>query len=183
MEDENYNNIPIDIPEKNSPIEKQFQEERVSNFLDQTSPTKSLTNIDYILRGYSFDKETNKWVKVSEGIPEKIRLDFLQILTPHLSEDARMSNLSAEQINNIVYFVIEWIADYLEINADRFKLTEEQMTKIGLIVVSAIFYTLLRAQNGIERSEMFDSLRMNESRMPQGYSQENPKKDWWKVWK
>ena len=144
-----------------------MQEERVSNFISQTSPTNSLHSINYMLKGYAYDKQNKEWAKVSDGIPEKIRLDFLQFVTPHLSEDVRMTNLSIQQINGIMESVIEWVVDYLDIVAEENNLQEEQMTKIALIMMSAIFYTLLRAQNGIERSKMFGSLSMGENLNPQ----------------
>ncbi len=143
-----------------------MQEERVSNFITQTSPTNSLNAINFMLKGYAYDAESKEWEKVTDGIPEKIRLDFIQFITPHMSEDVRMTNLSSQQINGMMECVIEWVVDYLDIVADENNLQEEQMTKIALIVMSAIFYTLLRAQNGIERGKMFGSLSMGETLNP-----------------
>lgn len=145
---------------------KLMQEERVSNFISQTSPTNSLNSISFMLKGYAYDSVNKEWAKVSDGIPEKIRLDFLQFITPHLSEDVRMTNLSPQQINGIMESVIEWVVDYLDIVAEENNLYEEQMTKIALIMMSAIYYTLLRAQGGIERSKMFGSLSMGENLNP-----------------
>ena len=145
---------------------KLMQEERVSNFISQTSPTNSLNAINYMLKGYAYNVENKEWAKVTDGIPEKIRLDFLQFITPDLSEDVRMTCLSPQQINGIMESVIEWIIDYLDIVAEENNLQEEQMTKIALIIIKAIYYTLLRAQNGIERSKMFGSLSMGETLNP-----------------
>ena len=119
-----------------------MQEERVSNFISQTSPTQSLTAINYMLRGYAYDEGNKEWSRVSDGVPDQIRLDFLQFITPDLSEDVRMTNLSPQQINGIMKCVIEWVVDYLDIVADKHNLQEEQMTKIGWIIIKAVFYTL-----------------------------------------
>ena len=156
-----------------------MQEERVNNFISQTSPINSLNSINFMLKGYAYDVENKEWQKVTDGIPEKIRLDFLQFITPHLSEDVRMTNLSHQQINGIMESVIEWVVDYLDIVAEENNLQEEQMTKIALIIISAIYYTLLRAQNGIERSKMFGSLSMGETLNP---PQQKSKFDALKFW-
>lgn len=156
-----------------------MQEERVNNFIAQTSPTQSLNTINYMLRGYIYDAAEKEWKEVSEGIPDKIRLDFLQFITPYLSEDVRMTNLSKEQINGIMECVIEWVIDYLDIVADEHNLKEEQMTKIAWIMIGAVFVTLLRAQNGMENLRIFKSLSMGDNLNPQ-----LPGKDQaWKFWK
>jgi len=157
-----------------------MQEERVNNFISQTSPTQSLNAINFMLRGYAYDVENKEWARVSDGIPEKIRLDFLQFITPDLSEDVRMTNLSPQQINGIMECIIEWVVDYLDIVADENNLQEEQMTKIALIIIKAVYYTLLRATNGIERSQMFKSLSMGDNLNPQ---QPQGKDAAWKFWK
>ena len=156
-----------------------MQEERVSNFISQTSPTQSLTAINYMLRGYAYDEQNKEWAKVADGVPDQIRMDFLQFITPDLSEDVRMTNLSPQQINGIMECVIEWVVDYLDIVADKYNLQEEQMTKIALIIIKAVFYTLLRATNGIERSQMFKSLSMGENLSP---VQQAPKKSLFNFW-
>lgn len=230
-------------PNQSNPYYHQAQEERVSGFLSQTSPTKSLKEIDYILRGYMFNNEERKYIKVSDGIPDKIRLDFLQALTPHLSEDARITRLDRLQINGIMEFIIEWVVDYLdsvadgildlkeyftyeeketkaylkagwtikeissvlnkkeetikellsdiEIKKEKLKhqkikyeiepLEETQMTKIAFIILSAVFYTILRSQEGVERDRIFKSLTLGENlSTPQMKGGGNP---WWKIWK
>jgi len=158
------------------------QEQRVSNFISQTSPSQTLQNINYILQGFVFDTQQDQWIKLADGIPDKIRLDFLQFITPDLSEDVRMTNLSADQINGLMEFIIEWVTDYLDLNADEHNLQEDQMTKIGLILVKACYYTILRSQNGIERKHMFNSLKMGENLSPESMPKQG-KEAWYKFWK
>lgn len=158
-----------------------MQEERVKNFISQTSPSQTLQSINYILQGYVYDQSKEEWVKVSDGIPDQIRLDFLQFITPDLSEDVRMTNLNADQINGIMAFVIEWVTDYLDIVADEQGLEEEQMTKIALIMIKSVYYTILRAQNGMERGQIFRSLKMGDNLSPQMPMQKQ--ESWWRFWK
>jgi len=171
-------------PTSTSPnIQSQMmQEQRVTSFISQTSPSLTLESINYILQGYVYNTERSEWVKVSDGIPDNIRLDFLQFITPDLSEDVRMTCLDAKQINGIMEFVIEWVVDYLDIVADKEKISEEQMTKISLIMIKAVYYTILRAQSGMERSKIFSSLKMGEQLNPPQMQQQRDEK-WWKFWK
>lgn len=173
---------PVTPPQQPNLINKLLQEERVSNFLSQTSPVSTLENLNYILKGYVYDNVAKEWIKIAEGIPEKIRLDFLQFITADLSEDVRMTNLDIKQINGIMEFVIEWVVDYLDVVADDNKLTEEQMTKISLIMIKAVYYTLLRAQSGIERSKMYGSLNIGADLSPKPLSPHQDKK-FWQFWK
>lgn len=160
-----------------------MQEERITNFLSQTSPTTTLQNINYILKGFVYDNAAKEWISVSEGIPSKIRLDFLQFITADLSEDVRMTNLDRTQINGIMELVIEWIVDYLDIVADEENLAEEQMTKIALIMMKCIYYTLLRSQNGMESKRIFSSLNLGEQFIQRPSSQQSDKNSWWQFWK
>ncbi|MFW5895134.1 MAG: hypothetical protein ACOCT9_00165 [archaeon] len=161
--------------------EKVGQDQRVSNFLSQTSPSRSLENIDYILKGYIYSSTDQEWKKVAQGIPERVRLDFLQVMTPTLSDDVRMSNLEPEDINGIMKFIIEWAVDYLDDISDDEDLTETQMTKIYLILLKAVFYTLKRGLNRTEAYDLFDSLKLGENMGPP-HSGGNENK-WWKFWK
>ena len=63
--------------------------------------------INYILKGYFFDESKQEWIQISQPIPDKIRLDFLQMMTPHLSEDVRMGRMEMKQINGIMEFIID----------------------------------------------------------------------------
>lgn len=173
---------PATQPAQPNVLGQIIQEERVSNFISQTSPTATLERINYILKGFVYDDGEKEWVKVADGITEQIRLDFLQFITPTLSEDTRMNNLQPQQINGIMEFVIEWVLDYLDIKADTDPtLTEENMSKIALIIFKAIFYALTRSQSGIERSKMFGALKLGAEVNPtsQPQSSKNP---WWQFW-
>jgi hypothetical protein len=149
-------------PQQSPQYDRIIQEEKVANFISQTSPYRSLIKIDWILKGFVYDEGEKKWIKVAQGIPDKIRMDFLQIMTPHLTEDVRMTRLEMGTINSIMEFAIEWTVDYLDIVADEFELTEEQMTKIALMMWSAVFYTLSRSLNGVERDRMYGVLKLGD---------------------
>jgi len=187
----NENQNPQQNPQPNL-FNNIIQEERVRNFISQTSPISTLERIDYILKGFIYDEGKKEWIKVSDGIPPQVRLDFLQFLTPLLSEDVRMTNLQIKQVNGVMESIIEWVVDYLDITADSgelkdengtiYELKEEQMTKYCWIMISAVFFTLLRAQNGIENSRIFKSLNLGGSIDPPPASNQQGKK-WFQFWK
>lgn len=178
---QDYNPMP-DGGGREDVYEKMGQEQRVSSFLSQTSPSRSLENIDYILQGYIYSASNQEWKKVANGIPSRVRLDFLQVMTPTLSDDVRMTNLEPEDINGIMKFIIEWTVDYLDDVSDEENLTETQMTKIAMILWKSVFYTLKRGLNRVEAGDLFDSLRLGEnmSPSPSGGGSENK---WWQFWK
>lgn len=138
------------------------QEERVSNFFAQSSPSVTLFRIDKMLQGFIYDEQERKYIKISQAIPEKIRLDFLQMMVPHLTEDVRMGRLDERQLNGIMEFIIEWTVDYLDIVADDENLSEEQMTKISMVIWSAVFHSLGRSINGVERDKMYNAMRLGD---------------------
>jgi hypothetical protein len=167
-------------PKKNIMSQMQ-QEERVKNFISQTSPATNLIELNYILQGYVYSEEQKGWIKISDPIPDNIRLDFLQFITPDLSENVRMTNLSAKQINGVMLSTIEWVSDYLYNNAPE-DMPDEQLSKIGWILVKAVFYTVLRCQEGIERSKMYKALDLSGEVNPQAPKLNGDKK-FWQFWK
>ena len=164
--DEYYSQLPPPQMQgggMNPQYEQAMQENKVANFIAQTSPTQTIIKVDKILRGFIFDEEKQSWVKVTQSIPDRVRMDFLQVMTPHLTEDVRMTRLDQSTINNIMNFAIEWTTDYLDIVADDEGLSEEQMTKIALMMWSAVFYTLSRSVNGVERDRVYSVLKLGDN--------------------
>lgn len=160
-----------------------FHDDKVKNFISQTSPTDTLERINYILKGFVYDESTKEWVKVSDGVPDKIRLDFLQFITTDLSEDVRMNRFEAKQINGVMESSIEWVLDYLDITSDEYNLEEEQMTKIAWMIIKTIFYAVCRAENGIERHQMYKSINLTGSPDSMPSSRFNQNKKWYEFWK
>ena len=155
-----------------------IQEERVKNFISQTSPVSSLENINYMLQGFAYSNSEKGWVKIAEGIPPKMRNDIIQFLTPDLSEDTRMTNLNADQINGLMETVISFMKHYLYNAPEDMKITE--LDKIFWIVVKAVFITVTRSLAGIERKNIYGSLKLG-GNLDSGQSEEE-NKNWWKFW-
>jgi len=171
-------NNPQQISGTQKEIENSIiQEQRVSNFISQTSPVSSLENINYMLKGFSYDRGEKEWKKLTEGIPDDIRTDIIQFLTPDLSEDTRMTNLNTDQINGLMETVIYFMKHYLYNTPPEMTITE--LNKIFWIVIKAVFITVTRSREGVERNRLYSSLTLggNLDSIPK---EEN--KDWWKFW-
>jgi len=156
-----------------------IQEERVRNFISQTSPVSSLENINYILQGYTFNRAEKQWEKISKGIPEDMRNDIIQFLTPDLSEDTRMTNLNVDQINGLMETVIYFMKHYLY-NAPK-DMSIRELNKIYWVVIKSVFITVTRSREGVERNRLYSSLKLGGNLDSQQPQEEN--KDWWKFWK
>lgn len=159
---------------------KAGQEEKVSNFLTQTSPVSALDRINYTLQGYAFDSVKKEWTKVSKGIPEKMRKDILQFLTPDLSEDVRMTRLDEKQINGIMEATIDFIQYYLYNTDDSWSI--KNLDRIFWIVVKTVFYTITRSLNGVERDRIYRSLNLG-GQIGEMNGENKQNKEWWKFWK
>jgi len=156
-----------------------IQEERVSNFISQTSPVSSLENINYMLQGLSYNRSTKTWKQIAKGIPDDMRNDIIQFLTPDLSEDTRMTNLNADQINGLMETVVSFMIHYLYNAPEKMEIRE--LNKIYWIVIKAVFITVTRSQAGVERNRLYASLKLGGS-----LDSDQPKaedKNWWKFWK
>jgi len=156
-----------------------IQEQRVSNFISQTSPVTSLERINYILQGYTYNNSSKAWVKIEgvEGISNEMRNDIIQFLSPDLSEDTRMTNLDEEQINGLMETVINFMKHYLY-NAPK-DMEIKEINRIFWIVVKAVFFTVTRSRAGVERDRLYKSLKLGGSLDNQP---EEENKDWWKFW-
>lgn len=155
-----------------------IQEDRVSNFISQTSPVSSLENINYILQGFVYNRSEKHWKKISKGIPDNMRNDIIQFLTPDLSEDTRMTNLNVDQINGLMETAISFMIHYLYNAPEEMKINE--LDRIYWIVIKAVFITVTRSREGVERNRLYSSLKLGASLdSPQAQSEN---KNWWKFW-
>jgi hypothetical protein len=152
----------VQAPQQSNQYDRIIQEEKVSSFIGQTSPGKTLMKMDWMLKGFFYNEQTKEWAQITKGISDDIRMDFLQELSAHLTEDVRMTRLSAKQINNIMECLIEWGVDYMDIKGQEKDISEEQCSKILYMFWAAVFYTLCRSENGVERDRIYNSLKMGD---------------------
>ena len=186
MDENFYEEAPqLQQPIQQQPSETQraienavIQGERVSNFISQTSPVSSLENINYMLQGFTYNHSKKAWVSIAKGIPDEMRNDIIQFLTPDLSEDTRMTNLNADQINGLMETVIYFMKHYLYNAPKEMPLTE--INKIYWIVIKAVFITVTRSREGVERNRLYNSLTLGGNLDNTPPQEDN--KSWWKFW-
>jgi len=163
-----YSNEPIRSDEVYANV---MQEERVKNIISQTSPDNQLIEIEWRIKGYRKDSNS-QWVKIGakDSEPNDLLVGrYISFLSSILSDNTRFTNLSGMEINRVMKLVIEYISDDLDAHAEEYGLEKNytERTRIGLILLNTTFFVLKRAENGMESKRIWGSLNLTESNMPQ----------------
>ncbi len=163
-------------------------EQRISNIIDQINPDNLLDDIKHRLMGEMKDPVTGQWTPIVSKKAFKVSpvliSKYVAFLGGILNQNTSLSNFSADEINRIMSFIIRWLADDLDVNADEYDLTDNyvERDRIGIIMLSTTLSVLKRAQNGMEARRIFSSLSMSEA-MNQNTTQKKSGVDALKFWK
>lgn len=146
----------------------QMKEEKITNILSQINPDNLLADIEYRIRGFKKNNLTGEWEKIDKNsvdISEKLVANFMSYLGSVLNQNTSMSNFSSNEVNSIMENIIEYIADDLTVNDDKYKLVGnyQEMSRIGNVICMTIFSVLKRAQNGMEARRVFSALKISET--------------------
>jgi len=144
-----------------------MQEERVRNLISQTSPDKMLVDLQWRIRGYMRDPISQGFIKSDPNTPEPSPVlisKFISYCSSVISDNTRMSNLSAQEINKIMKLVIEWTVDELDGNAEEYGLVDNytERTRIGHIILNSTFLALKRALNGLESKRIYNAVQISD---------------------
>lgn len=145
-----------------------MKEEKTANILSQISPDNLLTEIEHRIRGEKKNEFTKAWEPISEGtkpISEELVTKLMSFLGSILNQNTTMSNFSAQEINNIMGMVLQYIADDLDVNAEKYEIEGDytEMNRIGFIIQNVIFTVLKRAQNGAEARRVLNLWKVTEN--------------------
>jgi len=156
----------------NSIYSDYMREEKVKNILSQLNPDSLVEDIEHRIRGEKRNTFTHQWEKISENtkpINELLISNYISFLGSILNQNTSLSNYSANEINNIMSMIIEYLTDDLTDNDERYGLkgNYNEMTRIGNIICISTFSVFKRALNGQEARRIFSSLRVTESLSPQ----------------
>lgn len=161
------------------------REEKITNILAQINPDNLLADIEYRIKGYKKNTLSGQWEKIdksSKDINANLVADFMSFLSSVLNQNTSMSNFSATEINSIMEHIIEFIADALTTNDQKYGLVGDyqEMSRIGNIISMTVFSVLKRAQNGMEARRIFSALKINETltQAPQNKSLTDALKFW-----
>ncbi len=163
-------------------------EQRISNIIEQINPDNLLDDIKHRLMGEMKDPVTGQWTSIVSKkaftVSPILISKYIAFLGGILNQNTSLSNFSADEINRIMSFIIRWLADDLDVNADDYGLTDNyvERDRIGIIMLSTTLSVLKRAQNGMEARRIFSSLSMSEA-MNQNTTQKKSALDAFKIWK
>jgi hypothetical protein len=152
----------------NSLYSDYMKEEKVKNILSQLNPDTLVEDIEHRIRGEKKNKFSGQWEKISPNlkpINELLISNYISFLGSILNQNTSLSNYSANEINNIMSMVIEYLTDDLTDNDETYQLVGNynEMTRIANIVCISSFSVFKRALNGQEARRIFSSLRVTES--------------------
>ncbi len=145
-----------------------MREEKTANILAQINPDNLLADIEYRIRGYKKNTLTGEWDKINKKgkeINEELVANFMSFLGSVLNQNTSMSNFSSGEINTIMQHIIEYIADDLTVNDEKYEIVGDyqEMSRIGNIVTMTVFAVLKRSLHGMEARRIFSSLKISES--------------------
>ncbi len=152
----------------NSLYAEGMREEKTANILAQISPDDLLNEIEHRIRGEKKNQFTKEWEPISKDAPpisDEMVAKFMSFLGSILNQNTTMSNFSAQEINNIMSMVIDYVSDDLDVHSEDYGIEGNytEMTRIGMIIQNTMFTVLKRAQNGMEARRVFSSWRVSEN--------------------
>ena len=178
---------PMPGPNSDALYADYAQEKKVENILAQINPDNLLTDIEHRIRGHKKDVYTHQWIPI-QGAPdinERLVGNFISFLGSILNNNTTLSNLRDKEINNIMKMVIAYVVDDLRSNAEIYGLGNNysERTRIGIIILGSTFFTLKRAQNGLEAQRIFRAVKIGENNNPYGDASQKSGIEALKFWK
>jgi hypothetical protein len=166
--------MPQDIAYQSVPVSSDelyanaIQEERIKNVIAQLDPENQLKEIEMRIRGYKRNVLTGEWEKIDPNSPEPPKLlvsRFISYLSSIMNQNTTQSNLSEQQVNNLMALAIHYVSDELDSNADLYQLENNytERTRLAHIVLNSMFFVLNRALNGQEAKRMWKAMSLSES--------------------
>jgi hypothetical protein len=155
--------IPQQQQDPNAIYADWMKEGKVANIIEQLDPDTLLIDIERRVRGYKKDMFTKQWLKPKQQqINEMCIVRFMSFLGAVLNKNTTFSNFNEMEVNNLMFLIIEYVADDLEANSDEYGLTNNytEMSRIGNIICLSVFCCLKRAVNGMEARRFFESLSL-----------------------
>lgn len=178
---------PVPGPTSDQAYADLIQERKMENILAQINPDNLIADIETRIKGYRKDVMTGQWVKIEGSIEVSPVLvgNFITFLSSFLNNNTTLTNLKDKEINNIMRMVIAYVSDDLRSNQDIYgiKGNYSEMTRIGLIICGATFFTLKRAMNGLESMRIFRQMRIGEMGNPYGDAKPTGITEALKFWK
>ena len=147
--------------------------EEVNNILNQIDPDRLIEDIEHRLKGERKDRYSGEWVirdKSKKEVSSDFINDFISFLSSIVNQSTTMSNFTAQEINNIMGLIINWLKGHIPTKAEVYGIQGDytEYDRICLIILNNCFSVFKRALNGQESKRIFSVLRINESVNPMG---------------
>lgn len=116
------------IGDPNAVYADSMREEKIKNVIAQLNPELLLVDIEHRIRGEKKDPVTGVWSPIGpEGrkVNELLVQNYISFLNVYLTQNNSLSNYTAQEINNIMGTVIDYIRDDLSDNAEVYGLTKK----------------------------------------------------------
>ncbi|MEX0597877.1 MAG: hypothetical protein WD512_15405 [Candidatus Paceibacterota bacterium] len=144
-----------------------IQEKRTENILEQINPERLIIEIEFRLKGYKKNQFTKKWEligKREKEVNDELISDILSILSANLTNNTTLSNFQPDEINKIMASLIRGLIDIIREKSSIYNLGDNyaERDRILLISLSTVFYSLKRAQGGLESKRVFESTQIRE---------------------
>jgi hypothetical protein len=120
------------------------REEKIANVISQLNPELLLVDIEHRIRGEKKDQYSGQWMPISKDgttLSELLVQNYVAFLTPYLTQNNSLSNYSIEEINNIMFAIIDYIRDDLTDNAELYGLTHKKEITLEVTVKKLVPYT------------------------------------------
>ena len=171
------------INDPNAMYADSMREEKATNILAQIDPGNLLTDIEHRIRGEKKDRY-GEWSSIAgskEKVSEELVSDYISYLGSVLNQNTSMSNFKAQEVNNLMELMTDWVLMNFVVNASRYGIEGNypEYDRIGHIVLNSCFTVFKRALNGSESRKIFRMMKMNETINP---SQKNKFTDNFKFW-
>jgi hypothetical protein len=117
----------------NSVYADSMREEKVTNIISQINPEVLLSEIEHRIRGEKKNYFTGLWEPITTEkklVNEELVQNYISFLNAYLTQNNSLSNYSADEINNIMNVVIDYVRDDLSDNAEKYGLTKKEVIEI-----------------------------------------------------
>ena len=165
MEDYDYSDVegqnpePVptsSIPNMISPPMEQKEEEASIGIIRELSPRKVLEQLRMNLKGYFYDYEADKYMKIQEMKPlmnDKGISKYLSIMGAVITDLVTFSNYKEEEINSLVMYVCEKAIPTIHINYKEYGIREKSdLQIIDIQIFNLTLAAFKKAVGGGDRS-------------------------------
>lgn len=148
------------------PIYPQAQQEVIDmDLVTKTNPKVLTDEIEHKLKGEVYDAQHEKWIKKPYSRPfmnEEGIWRIMSIITSMINQNTILSNLTENEIRNLILQLGEEVIDLLAMKHKEFEVDKGDLTPIVDMVTRMAYIALKRGFNEGERKFLKTTVRSSE---------------------